>query len=108
MPQSSRMRPSAVQGVGLRCGIRSLRPGGIHLDPDDEDSEGLRVPDSEFCRIEQGEVLQPAHPSLGGNSGKLLIDATCAPADIRYPTDIYMSSNYFGLGGKIAVTVVAQ
>ena len=24
----------------------------------------------------------------GGNRGKLLIDATCAPADIRYPTDI--------------------
>jgi len=24
----------------------------------------------------------------GGNLGKLLIDATCAPADIRYPTDI--------------------
>ena len=26
--------------------------------------------------------------SSGGNCGKLLIDATCAPADIRYPTDI--------------------
>ena len=24
----------------------------------------------------------------GGNKGKLIIDATCAPADIRYPTDI--------------------
>lgn len=23
----------------------------------------------------------------GGNSGKLIVDATCAPADIRYPTD---------------------
>jgi len=28
------------------------------------------------------------NPSSGGNSGKLLIDATCAPADIRYPTDV--------------------
>jgi len=27
-------------------------------------------------------------PSSPGNSGKLLIDATCAPADIRYPTDV--------------------
>lgn len=26
--------------------------------------------------------------SSGGNKGKLIIDATCAPADIRYPTDI--------------------
>ena len=33
-----------------------------------------------------------APPSSGDNmvtnKGKLLIDATCAPADIRYPTDI--------------------
>jgi hypothetical protein len=27
-------------------------------------------------------------PSGGGNTGKLIVDATCAPADIRYPTDI--------------------
>lgn len=27
-------------------------------------------------------------PAQGGNKGKLLIDATCAPADIRYPTDL--------------------
>jgi hypothetical protein len=26
--------------------------------------------------------------SSGGNKGKLIVDATCAPADIRYPTDI--------------------
>lgn len=26
--------------------------------------------------------------SEGGNSGKLLIDATCAPADVTYPTDL--------------------
>ena len=29
-----------------------------------------------------------ADASSGGNKGKLAIDATCAPADIRYPTDI--------------------
>ena len=27
-------------------------------------------------------------PSSKGNSGKLVVDATCIPADIRYPTDI--------------------
>jgi hypothetical protein len=26
--------------------------------------------------------------SSGSNSGKLIVDATCSPADIRYPTDI--------------------
>lgn len=29
----------------------------------------------------------PDPPEDGGNSGKLILDATCAPADIRYPTD---------------------
>jgi len=27
-------------------------------------------------------------PGDGSNNGKLIVDATCAPADIRYPTDI--------------------
>jgi hypothetical protein len=27
-------------------------------------------------------------PQDGGNSGKLVLDATCAPADVRYPTDL--------------------
>jgi len=31
---------------------------------------------------------QDSDGSSGGNSGKLIIDATCAPADIRFPTDI--------------------
>jgi len=26
--------------------------------------------------------------SSGGNNGKLIVDATCTPADIRYPTDV--------------------
>jgi hypothetical protein len=27
-------------------------------------------------------------PGDGGNNGKLVLDATCAPADVRYPTDL--------------------
>src|SRR6056297_3205826 len=27
-------------------------------------------------------------PGTGGNQGKLVVDATCTPADIRYPTDL--------------------
>ena len=33
-----------------------------------------------------------ARPSGRDNKGKLLIDATCAPADIRYPTDIGLAN----------------
>lgn len=37
--------------------------------PDDEDSD-------------------QSPPFSGGNDGQLIVDATCAPADIRYPTDL--------------------
>ena len=38
---------------------------------------------------ESSEASDSDAPSTSrGNKGKLLIDATCAPADIRYPTDI--------------------
>lgn len=30
----------------------------------------------------------PKNPKDGGNAGHLILDATCAPADIRYPTDL--------------------
>jgi IS5 family transposase len=31
-------------------------------------------------------------PPSGGNQGKLIVDATCAPADIRYPTDVSLAN----------------
>jgi thiamine pyrophosphate-dependent acetolactate synthase large subunit-like protein len=31
---------------------------------------------------------QESKPEATGNQGSLLIDATCTPADIRYPTDL--------------------
>lgn len=32
--------------------------------------------------------LAPEGAPIGANQGQLIIDATCAPADIRYPTDV--------------------
>ncbi len=40
-------------------------------------------PDKEEANTEKDEP-----PSLPGNQGKLILDATCTPADIGYPTDI--------------------
>lgn len=42
-----------------------------------------------ICR-EQSKDNDPPPPGDGDNpkKGKLILDATCAPADIRYPTDI--------------------
>ena len=28
------------------------------------------------------------HPGTGGNSGTMIVDATCAPSNIRYPQDV--------------------
>ena len=28
------------------------------------------------------------HPGAGGNSGTIIVDATCAPSNIRYPQDV--------------------
>ncbi|MEL6137343.1 MAG: transposase, partial [Cyanobacteria bacterium J06628_6] len=35
----------------------------------------------------QSDDSDPPDGPSGGNQGKLIADATCAPADIRYPTD---------------------
>ena len=29
-------------------------------------------------------------PGTGGNSGTMIVDATCAPSNIRYPQDVSM------------------
>ena len=28
------------------------------------------------------------HPGTGGNSGTMIVDATCVPSNIRYPQDV--------------------
>lgn len=28
------------------------------------------------------------HPGTGGNSGTMIVDATCAPSNVRYPQDV--------------------
>ena len=37
---------------------------------------------------EKGEQASPAKEEVAANKGQLLLDASCAPADIRYPTDL--------------------
>jgi len=49
---------------------------------DDDDSGGGTVSDSASISEEKSESEEPP------NQGNLLIDATCAPADIAFPTDL--------------------
>lgn len=50
----------------------------------DDDHEGDEPPPD----IEDGIDSSQESPASSPNQGKLLLDATCAPADIAYPTDL--------------------
>ncbi len=50
--------------------------------PKDPDKPGSPPPSGGTTKQDNSKPTQPA------NKGKLLLDATCAPADIRYPTDL--------------------
>ncbi len=43
----------------------------------------INTPETDAQKTSSAGVAEP-----GGNRGQLIVDATCAPADIRYPTDI--------------------
>lgn len=53
---------------------------------DDHDSDPTRADRDAMASPETSPDARPATPSA--NQGKLIVDATCAPADIRYPTDV--------------------
>ena len=44
------------------------------------------TPPNASCSSQKGEPEQPKEPTK--NLGKLLVDATCTPADVAYPTDL--------------------
>ena len=57
-------------------------------DRDDKDSDSDSDSDSSSSAPDNSSKAEPPSDKGNQNSGKLLIDATCAPADIRFPTDL--------------------
>lgn len=61
-------------------------------DPGDPPNMGSAEVEAEQVPEEQAVTQEDSHaeskPEEPINKGKLLLDATCAPADIRYPTDL--------------------
>ena len=53
-----------------------------HLQPASESNELGEATPAEDCRSDENDNEPPP------NQGKLILDATCAPVDIRYPTDL--------------------
>src|SRR5699024_209808 len=54
-------------------------------DDQDDDSDDNDDPPSENTSSESADTQSDDQPA---NQGKLLLDATCTPADIAYPTDL--------------------
>ena len=61
-------------------GLRVIRSSAADHHDDDDSSHGNEIAAATDQQIES-ETTRP-------NQGSLLIDATCVPADIRYPTDL--------------------
>ena len=53
---------------------------------DEETPSSVTPAEQEAIDPEEDDPEPPAPPQA--NQGQLVLDATCAPADIRYPTDL--------------------
>lgn len=59
-----------------------------HDDHDDHDDDDHGAPGEQASSCPPNTPAKSTHGELAPNKGKLLLDATCAPADIAYPTDL--------------------
>ena len=48
---------------------------------------GFSVPTDYWCKAANND--SDGHPGTGGNSGTMIVDATCAPTNIRYSQDVF-------------------
>ena len=62
----------------IRHGLAVIQSTASQHDQDDDPGSGA----------DNSGDQQDSKPEATGNQGSLLIDATCTPADIRYPTDL--------------------
>lgn len=58
--------------------------------PDDDDPSGGSTPDRSGTLPPAEKTDETTDKEEVENAGKLILDATCAPADIHYPTDIWL------------------
>ncbi len=79
-----RLRESVVNDFNERIarhGMNVIRSAESKCDEEYENDSGLTSSD---------QPVQAGSEKASSNQGTLLIDATCVPADIRYPTDLSM------------------
>jgi hypothetical protein len=73
-----RFGEAGLQQIAEAIALASLPPATEAQAADNDDQHGE----------DQGDDANSDAPPTTANHGKLLADATCAPADIRYPTDV--------------------
>ncbi len=88
-----RLPLSLLGRVNERMVERAMAPSQPTSQSETQSTQGSpsENPDSSAADA-SGKPIEPESPPLGqpdlSNQGKLIIDASCAPADIHYPTDL--------------------
>lgn len=99
-----RIPMSVMQAVNDAL-IQTAIHGDLPQDDDDTDS-GIESPSETQALDEESEKLgDSSSPESRPPSGSLLIDATCAPADITFPTDLKLMNHARELTEKIIDTL---
>jgi len=82
-----RFGEEGIQQIAEAIALAALpQPPDAQADGDDGDPSGEDRNDDGQGSVDQRETADA--PPTDANQGKLLADATCAPADVRYPTDV--------------------
>lgn len=84
----------------VRHGLNVIRSSAANDHDDDDTNQGDETGRSDHEQ-NKSDTTQP-------NQGTLLIDATCAPADIRYPTDLSLLNEARELSEKLIDAMHAQ
>lgn len=82
-----RFGEEGIERIAEAIALASLPPA-----PESTRDEDPPPPDATDAPSPPPETAEPVDPASANrepaNRGKLIVDATCAPADIRYPTDV--------------------
>ncbi len=97
-----RFSAEAVDWINEAIAVAQVRE---KLKESDASRSTDNTPPNDACSSQKNEPEQPKEKTK--NQGKLLVDATCTPADVAYPTDLNLLSTAREKGGKIIDTLHA-
>lgn len=84
----TRFASEALMKINEEIVHHQSEPKNDSDDSDEEHGDGQWPEEEEAEEKEEKNLANRSQEEESSNHGKLLIDATCTPADIRYPTDL--------------------